>query len=182
MAGPNLPQAARRHLEIPRREQRGGRRRTEPIGVRRSRRHANRFLKAARVRPFPFPHTVTSISKRRILIVDDDPGVTKLCRYVLEGTGEFTVEAESNGRCAAEAATRVQPHLVLLDRHLPGIDGFAIADAFASDPALASLPVLMITGDIESVSVRGKHPVLLKPLRAAEIIEACMAWAMPPSE
>ena len=87
-----------------------------------------------------------------VLIVDDDPTVRFLVRETLEPAG-FVVEEASDGAQALGAWERVRPDLVLLDVHLPGIDGFAVCARLRASPLGTSVPVVMVTGldDIESI-------------------------------
>ncbi len=120
--------------------------------------------------------------KRRILVIDDDPGMTTLCRRVLEQTGEFTVREENDAMRAVETARAVQPHMIFLDCHLPGKDGPQISVELALDPELRSVPIVFLTGAVESGAAFKGRPVLLKPARGAQLIEACVQWALPPEK
>lgn len=60
----------------------------------------------------------------RVLVVDDTPDIRMLLRFTLEHDERFDVVGEaSNGVEAIEAATRLRPDLVILDRHMPVLDG-----------------------------------------------------------
>ncbi|MEW2251440.1 response regulator transcription factor [Streptomyces sp. NPDC006975] len=77
----------------------------------------------------------------RVLIADDNPVVRAGLAALLSGHDDITVVAEaSDGRAAQEAAERHRPDVVLLDVHMPGVDGLAAL------PHLIPLaPVLMLT-------------------------------------
>jgi CheY-like chemotaxis protein/anti-sigma regulatory factor (Ser/Thr protein kinase) len=83
---------------------------------------------------------------RLVLIVDDDSDVRTLLRHSVEGAGLITAEA-ANGRIALDMLREdgLQPALVLLDLMMPEIDGFGFLDAIRADPALADLPVVVLT-------------------------------------
>ncbi len=83
---------------------------------------------------------------RLVLIVDDDNDVRTLLRHSVEGAGLVAAEA-ANGRIALDMLRKegVQPALVLLDLMMPEIDGFGFLDAIRADPALADLPVVVLT-------------------------------------
>lgn len=60
----------------------------------------------------------------RVLVVDDTPDIRMLLRFTLESDGRFDVVGEAtNGVEAIDAAARLQPDLVILDRHMPVLDG-----------------------------------------------------------
>lgn len=117
--------------------------------------------------------------KRRILVIDDDPGMTTLSRRVLEQTGAFIVCEENNALRAVETARAVQPHLVLLDCRMPEKDGPQIAVELSLQPELQDVPIIFLTGAVENGAEFGRRPVLFKPVRGAQLIEACVQWALP---
>lgn len=80
-----------------------------------------------------------------ILVVDDDPDVRAVVRATTEKTGLQTAEA-SNGKEALDWLNRNPlPALVLLDLMMPVMDGFEFLDRIRSNPATASLPVVVLT-------------------------------------
>jgi DNA-binding NarL/FixJ family response regulator len=74
----------------------------------------------------------------RVLIVDDHPTFRATARALLESEGFDVVGEAGDGASAIEAASRLTPDLVLLDVHLPDMDGFTAAarikEAGAQDP------------------------------------------------
>jgi signal transduction histidine kinase/CheY-like chemotaxis protein len=84
-------------------------------------------------------------SRELVLVVDDDADVRAIVRASVEGAGLAVAEA-ANGREALEQiADGLRPALVLLDLMMPEVDGFAFLDAIRADPALAGLPVVILT-------------------------------------
>ncbi|HEY9722464.1 MAG TPA: response regulator [Oscillatoriaceae cyanobacterium] len=79
-----------------------------------------------------------------VLIVDDEADARALVREVLATAGYASVEA-SNGHEALAAIAKQRPSLVVLDLTMPELDGFAVLDRLASDPALRALPVVVLT-------------------------------------
>ncbi len=73
---------------------------------------------------------------RSVLIVDDHPEFRRIARALLEADGFDIVGEAADGVSAVTEAARLRPELVLLDVHLPDIDGFEVATrlARASDP------------------------------------------------
>ena len=86
-------------------------------------------------------------SSEQILVVDDDPTSRRLLLRTLSAGG-FTCEESSNGIEALEHVHRDLPSLVLLDFDMPGIDGAEVLKRLRADkdPAVAQLPVIMLTG------------------------------------
>jgi CheY-like chemotaxis protein len=80
----------------------------------------------------------------RVLAVDDDEEARLLVSACLSKAG-FVVETVAGGREALVRAGPFRPDLVLLDIMMPGIDGFETAQRFRADPALATIPIVMLT-------------------------------------
>jgi len=79
-----------------------------------------------------------------ILVVDDEPPIVDLVRFTLEDADVRVVEA-SDGAEALVVARRTIPDLVLLDVHMPRLDGFEVCRQLRGDPALARIPIVMLT-------------------------------------
>ncbi len=81
-----------------------------------------------------------------ILVIDDDPVLTKLLQGYLASTGNVTV---SNSGTEGLAIARLdQPDLILLDVQMPGQDGFDIISELKTDPTVRHIPVIFITGEV----------------------------------
>lgn len=83
-----------------------------------------------------------------ILVVDDDKEIARLMRTYLEQAG-FRVSVAYDGESALHAIRRERPDLVLLDLMLPDRDGWEITRIVRSDPALADIPIVMLTARVE---------------------------------
>ncbi|HET7646467.1 MAG TPA: response regulator [Candidatus Limnocylindria bacterium] len=82
-----------------------------------------------------------------ILVVDDDSMVLSLYVDALAEAGH-RVEVANNGDAALRRLqTGPVPCVVLTDVRMPVMDGFELSSALAADPQLASIPVVMMTGD-----------------------------------
>ena len=79
-----------------------------------------------------------------ILIVDDEPPILDLVRFTLEDAEVRVVEA-SDGVEALALARRLRPDLILLDVHMPRLDGLEACRQIKRDPALARTPIVMLT-------------------------------------
>jgi two-component system response regulator MprA len=80
-----------------------------------------------------------------ILVVDDDPEIRDVVRWLLEDEG-WTVETASDGRDALERATRARPALIVLDMGLPILSGEEVAmrlrDVYVDPP-----PIIVVSAD-----------------------------------
>jgi len=83
---------------------------------------------------------------RRILIVDDDADMRWLLARTLEADSEVEIATAANGEDALEELHFQPPDLMLLDVIMPGMDGWEVLRHKASDPVLAPIPVILITG------------------------------------
>jgi signal transduction histidine kinase/CheY-like chemotaxis protein len=81
---------------------------------------------------------------RRLLLIDDDLTVHELLAEMLTPHG-FVLEVAASGEKGLAAARRRPPDLVLLDLVMPGMDGFAVAAQLRTDPATATVPVVVLT-------------------------------------
>jgi CheY-like chemotaxis protein len=107
---------------------------------------ANAAVVPARVAvPAAAPRPAPSLAGRTILVVDDEPDIRLFYRSVLEDHGATVVEA-ADGDAALALARQESPDLITLDLSMPGTDGTKVFEALRRDPALASVPVCVITG------------------------------------
>ena len=78
----------------------------------------------------------------RVLVVDDHEGFRAVARALLEAEGLSVVAEAAGGAEAVSVAESLEPDLVLLDVHLPDLDGFAVSERLASLP---SPPIVVLT-------------------------------------
>ncbi len=88
----------------------------------------------------------TVTAARRILIADDDPGVSSLLTRWLTMAG-YQVTTADDGIKACEAADQAPPDLILLDLQLPRRDGYAVLISLSSRETTAHVPVLIVSGE-----------------------------------
>ena len=74
-----------------------------------------------------------------ILVVDDEPPIVDLVRFTLEDADVRVVEA-ADGAEALVVARQTIPDLVLLDVHMPRLDGFEVCRQLRREPSLARIP------------------------------------------
>lgn len=119
-----------------------------------------------------------SDSHRRVLVVDDDPGVRGLLTTVLHHHG-LSVDEATDGREALELLAVHQYAVVLLDLIMPNLDGFGVIEALGRQETGKPV-VLVVTGaerqTIEQLDARAIHGILRKPFDPddlAAIVVAC---------
>jgi DNA-binding response OmpR family regulator len=84
------------------------------------------------------------LDRRRVVVADDDPGVTWFIADLLRTAGCEVHEA-LDGRTALDLAYKVSPELVVSDILMPGLDGFALCRALKRDVALRDTPVILLS-------------------------------------
>jgi two-component system nitrogen regulation response regulator NtrX len=89
------------------------------------------------------------MSKARILIVDDEPGVRSALGGVLRDEG-YDVDAVGSGEECLERATRLAPDVILLDIWLPGMDGLVTLGKLRERQVEAQVVIISGHGNIES--------------------------------
>ena len=113
---------------------------------------------------------------RRILIVDDEAGFTRLLKLTLEGTKRYIVKEENDGSQALAVARQFRPDLILLDIIMPKMDGGDVARQMASDPILKDVKIIFLTAIVsqkETNSEIGGFPFLAKPV-SLDAITQCI--------
>src|SRR5436190_8626693 len=116
------------------------------------------------------------MKQRRILIIDDESGFTRLLKLTLERTGRYTVCEENDGTKAWLTARDFKPDIIFLDIVMPKIDGGDVAQQIRSDPALANIPVIFLTAIVsqtESKNEIGGFPFIAKPV-SLDAINRCI--------
>ncbi len=81
---------------------------------------------------------------RKVLVIDDEPGIIEIIETNLEGDG-FEVISASNGKEGLEKIKNEAPELVVLDVMMPEMDGWEVLRSIEQDPNTAGLPVIMLT-------------------------------------
>jgi CheY-like chemotaxis protein len=119
---------------------------------------------------------------RRVLVVDDSPFSSGLLAALLRKEGH-EVEIAEDGAEALFRLRRGQPDLILLDLTMPVIDGWEFLRRRAEDPALAAIPVVVLSGMDESLFeaayALGVRRCLKKPFRADDILAVVRECGRP---
>ena len=111
----------------------------------------------------------------RVLIAEDEPNIVESLSFVLEREG-FVVRAVLDGEAALRELRADAPDLLVLDLMLPRMNGFEVLKAVKSDPALAAVPVIVLTAkgqaqDRRMVEEIGAEGFMTKPFSNREIVE-----------
>src|SRR6266478_3496538 len=89
------------------------------------------------------------LTKARVLVIDDESSNVRLLERILEMFGCTHVRTTTDSREAVGIYLEMQPDIVLLDLHMPHLDGFALMEQFAKLMTPESyVPILVLTADI----------------------------------
>lgn len=108
---------------------------------------------------------VATAATPTVLVIDDDPAVREFMTRSLANDGVHVVTA-ADGEDGLRLAADVRPSVIFLDVLMPRMDGWAVLSALKADPALADVPVVLMTilNETEMGYVLGASEYLTKPI------------------
>ncbi len=117
---------------------------------------------------------MASANCRKVLVVDDDPGMRELIASIL-ATEDVTVYSAVDGKDAVLKTIAEEPDLVLLDVRMPKLNGLTVCKAIRAGADTRNIPIIMITGltatgRIEECMEAGGDDFLGKPFQAKELL------------
>ena len=112
--------------------------------------------------------------RERILVIDDDEAITTALRRALSFEG-YAVQTAPNGEEGLARARDANPDLVILDVLMPGLDGFETCRRVKADPAIAHIPVVIVTAlddvdDLVKGFEAGADDFLIRPINGLELL------------
>jgi excisionase family DNA binding protein len=122
--------------------------------------------------------------RKRVLVVDDEPEIVEMLVEWLERDGRFEVATASTGFDAGLRTKEFHPDAIILDFLLPDINGNAVVKSIRSDPELADVKIVIVSGIVNRDEVEGllqsgandfvKKPFIINDLvkRIAELVGA----------
>src|SRR6185503_19406016 len=111
---------------------------------------------------------IRDMANESILVVDDQPLTIKLIQSILAGEG-YQVRVAANATEALQAIQSSEPDLILMDIHLPGLDGLALTKLLRSNPELRHVKIIAIsayslTENDERITAAGCDVFIPKPI------------------
>ena len=118
--------------------------------------------------------SVTPQSKRLVLVVDDSTTIRLAVAAALEPEG-FTVLTAADGLDGLALLAENEISLVLLDVSMPRLGGLEMLERLKKDPALAKVPVLMLTAEAQESEIErarrlGAKGWMIKPIRPQQLV------------
>jgi CheY-like chemotaxis protein/signal transduction histidine kinase len=115
-----------------------------------------------------------------VLVIDDDPMVQHLLRGHLE-TEHFRMFSAADGVEGLTLAREARPNVIILDIHLPRLDGWTVLAELKSDPVLSGIPVIMMS--VEEQRARGFSfgacEYLVKPVEPDRLVNVVRRALVP---
>jgi CheY-like chemotaxis protein len=121
--------------------------------------------------------------RRVILIADDKQSNRELLRAILERARYVVVEA-ADGDQAIMVASEANPHLIILDIHMPKKDGFGVIRELRKDPDFRALPIMALTASAsldeqDRIIGSGFDACLVKPIGPAKLRDTVASLLQP---
>lgn len=122
------------------------------------------------------PTETMESSKRKILIVDDDPKIVELLEDVFRSDERMEVSSASTGYDAGLLTERLKPDLIILDYMLPDVNGNVVCERIRSNGDLVATKILLVSGVINQSEVQalldaGADAFVQKPFKIADLSE-----------
>jgi two-component system cell cycle response regulator DivK len=121
----------------------------------------------------------------KVLIVEDNPANMTLAIFLLESAGHTVIHA-TDAEAGLTLARNEQPHLVLMDIQLPGMDGLEATRLLKGEDATRTIPVIALTalamkGDEERIRAAGCDGYIAKPLAYKDFLAVISAHLAAPT-
>jgi CheY-like chemotaxis protein len=115
---------------------------------------------------------MTGDARKRILVVDDNPGNLRLFTLLL-ASPRYDVRTAASAQLALDILGTFHPDLILLDLQLPDIDGLELTRRLKANPELCGIPVVAVTayamkGDEQRARAAGADGYVTKPVDKKE--------------
>jgi len=107
----------------------------------------------------------------KVLVIDDEPTITKLLAGMLAGP-EFEVHTFNSGHQGIEAARQLEPDIILLDLMMPGINGWEVCQKIRTFSQVPILILSAVTGSDKVMRAldEGANAYLVKPIPKSVLI------------
>ena len=121
-------------------------------------------------------------ARNPILVIDDDEDIRDVLEMALESMGYCVEQAGGGAEALRLMEDGPKPSLVLLDMMMPDMDGEAVLSAMRRAPALADIPVVLVTGHAaaqEKALELNAASALVKPIQYDELASTVERFATP---
>ncbi len=113
---------------------------------------------------------------KKILIVEDEENILELLSAIFGDLGDYRILCARDGEEALQMARVNNPEIMLLDIHLPKVNGYEVCKSIKSDPVISHTKVIMLSGivqnyDLEKAQKLGADGYIAKPFSSIELVE-----------
>ncbi len=95
----------------------------------------------------------TGKPQQTVLYIEDNAANLRLVEAMLRHQPHLKLISATHGESGLELARRYKPQVILLDIHLPGMDGYAVLEALKTDPITRDIPVIALSADAMSIDI-----------------------------
>lgn len=120
-----------------------------------------------------------------VLYIEDNAANLRVVEAMFQYFPHLKLISATRGEFGLDLARRYKPDVILLDIHLPGIDGYAVLEALKANSATQDIPVIALSADAMAIDIEralraGFVQYLTKPINMNELSEAIEHYLEPP--
>ncbi|BAY65961.1 MULTISPECIES: response regulator [Calothrix] len=124
------------------------------------------------------------MSKKRILLIDDEKSLATVIQACLENLADWTVLKAESGKEGLIKAQTEKLNAILLDVMMPDVDGFTVLQELKKNPLTQAIPVMLITAKVEptkhnqydELGIAGVISKPFDPLKLADQVACILGW------
>jgi two-component system phosphate regulon response regulator PhoB len=116
-----------------------------------------------------------------VIIVDDNPELLMSLTFALSNlpSPRFCIRTADNGIAGLEQVSEMQPHCVIIDVKMPGLEGPQLVRALRGDPATATIPLIILSAMVQEKDIQrglyaGADEYLTKPITPEGLVAAIL--------
>lgn len=111
------------------------------------------------------------MSKKRVLVFDDDKDILEICRIILDEAG-YEIQTSENARDIENQVSKFMPNLILMDNWLPDTGGIVATQTIKNNDALKDIPIIYFSANTDIAKLAkqaGADSYLAKPFDIIEL-------------
>jgi CheY-like chemotaxis protein len=114
----------------------------------------------------------TPTDRLPVMLVDDDAAIREVVEALVQAEGYAVVTASDGSEALTQLHSGLRPGVILLDLRMPGMDGQTFREIQKAEPALATIPVVIVSGDRDGCRVAASLGTesLLKPFKLDDLL------------
>lgn len=125
----------------------------------------------------------SSLAGRLVLLIDDTEDARRLMRFVMQLADANVIEA-ADALNAVETAKREKPDLIIMDVHMPGLDGLSATRLLRADEATHEIPIVIVTASAmkherDEATAAGCDGFITKPIDVTTFVRDISQFLRP---